>query len=426
MIEKRIKKLLGALNPLLILEDLFPHRVRRLVFHMFGSASLILAIVIFFGGEALDPSIKGGFFLCLALTLFLFTLEAYFYSLYARASEGKYLASYFIGEMIFYVEDCDLTKSLLFSDVGDLGMKRLGFDEEEIRKFLSHREIVCADLALESLTEHIDSKSYFTLVYQSDKYLADYLFAHGVKLEDFVGAMLFELDKQKAEIEKERIWSKENLEQIPGIGKNWGYGEVYTLEKYGEDLTFAFQGDYFDLDLRKNPLERLQGALTRGRASNAVIVSDDEYSREGIVRDLAGRIYHHKSIIGLQSKRVFRLNPNLLVDNAHDKISLERDITNLIHEAIHAANIILVIPNISEFVRSADGLGVDVLSVFRTAISSPSIQLIFLDSKQEFNQRLAREAVVGEHFEIIDATVAGDEFLTAVILREVEKIEKTK
>ncbi|MES2224186.1 MAG: AAA family ATPase [Patescibacteria group bacterium] len=420
----KTKKILKGLYEVLTLEDLFPHRVRRVVFQMFGSASLVLIIVLIFGGEAADKNIKGGAFLCISITLFLFTLEAYFYSTVIQSRE-KFFVSFDIGELLYYVDDNDLTCALLFSNIGDLGMKRLGYSEDEIREFLVARNKVPFTGVFDSVTDHMYAEDYFKLIYENDNNLRDFLFKKGVSEDEFIGAMLWVVKKNRKVIEKERFWSKDNLSRIGGIGKNWSYGETFTLDRYGTDLTESakdFEPVY--IKSKEKVITRLESVLVRGNGSNAIIVSDDGESRQDVVVMLAGLISAGKSLVHLQHKRVFLINPNLIIESQGDKISFEREFSVMLGEADRAENVILVIPELTSFIKSATTIGADVISLIAPFIHSPNIHIVGLDSKKNYYDFLGNKNILTENFEMIATDNGDDSSLISMLVEEVEEIEK--
>jgi ATP-dependent Clp protease ATP-binding subunit ClpC len=423
MMPNNIKKILSGIYGVLLLEDLFPHKIRRLVFHMFGSASLILLLVVIFGQESLDKGIKGGLFISLSITLFLFTLECYFYSIVVK-SRGGFYVSFDVGEVLFYAEDEDLTKSLLFSEIGDEGMQRLGFSEEEIKDFLTERDSVHFGSIMNSIVEHISYGDYFKLIYNNDKAFADFLFAKGIQEKEFVGAMSWMITKNRRRVEKERFWSSENLGKIPGFGKNWSYGETYTLEKYGEDLTESVRS--FDSSYQKskeNAVSRIESVLTRGRGANVVVTSEDESSRLDVVTMLAQKINQKAISSALQHKRVYLLNSNSIIEATHDKISFEREFTILLNETIHAENVIIVIPFLSSFIKNSTTIGGDVMSILLPYLQSPFIHIIALDSKKDYLEFLSSKSSIAENFEMVQTDNGDDSSLVSMLIDESEQIE---
>jgi ATP-dependent Clp protease ATP-binding subunit ClpC len=418
-----IKKTLKGLIALLNLEDLFPHRVRRLVFHMFGAASLILLIVTVFGSDTSDNNIRGGALLCLAITIFLFMLEAYYYSISGHAKERCFV-SFDIGELLYYADDDDLTCALLFSDIGDAGMKRLGYTEEDIREFLIERSSISFGSVFEEVVQHITAENYFKIIYEHDSELRDFLLKRGIGEAEFVGAMTWMLYRERRVIEKERFWSKETLLRIPGIGKNWSYGETYTLDRYGTDLT-EIAGEY-DASYEKSKekvITRLESVLVRGRGSNAIVISDDEASRLDVVTILARMVNEGKAILSLQHKRIFLINPNLIIENGGEKIACEREFASVLGEADRAGNVILVIPQFSAFIKSAGTIGADVLSVIAPFVHSPHVHIVGLDSKKDYYDFLGNKSTITENFELLTTDGGDDESLILMLIEEVEKIE---
>lgn len=423
MIPKHIKKILRGLYEVLTLEDLFPHKIRRVIFQMFGSASLILTIVLVFGGEASDLGIRGGVFVCVAITLFLFTLEAYFYSVVV-ASREKFFVSFEIGELLYYADDDDLTASLLFSDLGDLGMKRLGFVEDDIKDFLISRNHTPFVGVFESVTNHIYARDYFKLIYDNDKDFREFLLRKEVDEEGFVGAMVWEVERSRKIIEKERFWSRDNLSRIAGIGKNWSYGGTYTLDKYGYNLTENIKDfDPVYIKSKERVVKDLEQMLSKDSGSNVIVVSDDEASRIDIVSMFAELVARGKTLNKLQHSRVFLMNPNLMIKENHEKDSFERVLVTVLAEAERAGNVILVIPELSSFIKSATNIGVNLSTIIVPFIHSPHVHIVGLDSKSEYYDFLCKRSAINENFSLLETDNGDNSSLLAMLFDEVEKIE---
>jgi ATP-dependent Clp protease ATP-binding subunit ClpC len=409
---------------MLELEDLFPHHIRKIVLDLSAGLALVLLGMLTLGHSA-DPHVRGGFLVALAIALFIATLEVYFYSYFARAARGDYRVSFQIARMIFYADDGDLVRGFLFSDIGDETLKRLGFEEKEIKDFLSKRQLISFESYLAGFNDDLSVERYGEILYKNDKAFADLLFTKGLSQKEFVAALRWTVGKDFRKTERERFWSHERLGRIPGLGKNWAYGETYVLERYSEDLTeesAPYEESYEKV--HEKAVQRLETVLVRGHDANAIIVSDDEESRLDIVTMLAQWIEHGKALPSIGHKRVFLLNPNLLVESASDKLSFERELTSLLIESQRAGNVILVIPNFSAFLASALALGSDVLSVFSPYITSPVLHIVALDSKAEYHAKLATREIIATHFEMIDIGEGSNEGLITMLESEAEKIER--
>ena len=425
MISKDLKNLLVGIYGALVLEDVLPHKWRRLALHLFGSVAVILLGVMVLGNGALDIKIKGGFFLCLSIALLFASLEAYFYSVFTRANEGRWKVPFEIGRIIFYADDEDLARGFLYSDIGDEAVRRLGFTEGEIKDFLQSRVASTSGSAFADLEAHISAEDYAKILLKEDKGLASFLFSKGLGEREFAGVLRWVTDKEKRETERERWWSREALARIPGIGKNWSYGETYLLLRYGEDLTESRSDAPASLEkTAKKAIARLESVLARGRGANAVIVSDSESSRRDILSLLAAKISGGNAYPALEHKRLFLLNSNLLIENSHDKISFEGNFAQMLMQSARAGNVILAIPYFTSFIKSASALGSDAVSVLTPYLASPSIHIIALDSESDYHGFLSGRETIAQSFEMIKADEGSDEGLLFMLGEEAEEIER--
>jgi len=424
MLPPNLRRLLTGIYSRLELEDIFPHSIRRILLDLSAGIALVLFGMLMFGFYN-DLHIRGGFIVALAVTLWIGSLEAYFYSGFTSAAREEFRVSFEIARVIFYADDEDLVHGLLFSETGDETMKRLGFTEKDIKDYLVSRQVVSFEKFMATIDGHLSVEKYAEILYKNDKSLSDLLFTKGLGLSEFIAAFRWTISKDFRTTDSERFWSRDKLGRIPGIGKNWSYGQTYILERYGEDLTdSATIYDESYERVHQKVVERLESLLVRGHGSNAVVVSDDESSRTDVITMLAGWIARGKAMPGIDHKRVFLLNPKLIIEGALDKISFERDFTEILTQVARAKNVILVIPNLSSFVDSSKTLGVDLVSVLAPYISSSALHIVALDSKANFYDKLSNNEVFLKYFEILDAGVGSDEGVVSMLEAEAEKIEK--
>lgn len=401
--DKSIKKAINSVYSLLILEDLVSHRSRAILTKLFLSSSLVLFVASLFVTKEFEHIIKGFFALSLLFFLGLEALEAYFYSNYEKTESEYSDAPFEISKIMYYSIDNDLVKGFIFSEAGDEIMKRLGFSEQEIRDFIQNKsttEYSSEDIFKNGLNDY---SLYTKFLYDSDEDFRVLLTQKNIQYVDFFETFKWVIQKSENKIERERWWSKENLSKIEGIGKNWSYGETYTLQKYGIDITEVGSSHIESYEAMHSVyVDKLESLLSRARGANGIVVSDDEATRMDVVTMLARRIRNNKVSNVLQKKRVFVLNPNLLIENAGDKVSFERELSNVLLESIHALNVILVFPYFSSFLKSAESIGSDAISIIRPFLVSPVLNIIGLDSKETLRANLSNNSSVMENFEVIN------------------------
>lgn len=423
--EKNVKKIINKLYGVLVLEDIFLHKHRKVAQKFFGVFSLILILVIvFFDAEGLGR-VRGLFLISFSFFLTIFSLESYFYSFYKRSHDLPDMPPFEVASILFYSDDEDITKGFLFSEIGDRTFKKLGITEDEIKEFLSNKDSRNFSKSFSKAFSVSELSDYTSLMFEEDIYLKDFLLKRGINLSDFTGAFEWAVEEENKKIEEEMWWSKNKLFRIPPIGKNWSYGQTFILERYGEDITDVPSSFFsaYEAVHDKNVL-RLESILSKKSGANCIITSDDESSRMDILYMLSKRIRENISLSQLAHKRVFVLNANLIIENSSDKISLERDLTNVLVQAENARNVILVIPYFSAFLKSASALGVDVVSVISPFLSSRTIHIVALDSKSEFHSFIENKTSLMEHFEVLKIDIKSGEGIMAMLKEEAESIEK--
>lgn len=429
MVPNQIKKIIKEIYGLLVLEDIVLHRHRRIILRLFETFVLLAIVGMIFAPKEFFHPLKGILFIFSGLALTLLCLEGYFYSFYTRSHEKNDWIPFEVGSILYYSEEEDVTKGFIFSEIGDETLKRLGITENEIKEFLSKKKIVSFEDVFDGGgVGNIPNtlSTYVNLIIKHDKEFDDFLFKKGVRLDEVVGALEWVVGREKAAISKERWWSKENLLRIPSIGKNWSFGETYTLEKFGEDIT-ENAGDFLEsyLEAQNENVLKLEEMLSSQRGSNIIITSDDEASRMDVLKILSRKMLHNESFRTLAHKRIYSLSGNLIIENSEDKISFENNFMRILFEAMHAQNVILAIPYFSAFLRSAESLGSNVLSLLSPYLETPALHIIALDSKTDFHSFLENKEGISEHFEVLKIEGKSNEGILAVLKAEANEIEKT-
>jgi len=423
MLPKHIKRILRGIFSPLELEDIFPHRIRIILLDLSAGLALILFTMLFTPLYD-DPHIRGGFIVTLSVVLWIASLEAYFFSAFSRASRGDFNISYEIAELVYYADDEDLVRGFLFSEVGDEVMKRLGFDEEEIKDLLKVRSIVNFDSVLANFNEALSIERYAKILFDNDQVLANLFTERGVTLDDFVATLRWVVGRDFRAINDLRFWSREKLGRVPSIGKRLAYRESHLLEIYCTDLTSTFT--IFDSCYEKvneKQLRALANIMLSGEVSNAVVVSEDSNSRFDLVNMLAGLIASGHSMPSVERKRVYVLNWKLLLDNSKSGEALARDFASILSKSV-GVNIILVLPDFSEFANKASAVGVDLLSIISKAVGSMRSNLIILDSKSNYESESTIKDLQSK-FKVLDLSGGIGNGIIEMLQEEANQIEKS-
>ena len=152
-----IKKYAPELAPILLLEDIISHRIRRRIIKLLFVVFLIALGIFLFTEDTLS---RGIFISIFALIMIFEALEAYFYSSYASSFRGSNSMVFSFAEIIFNARGGDIIRSFFFSDLGYEVMMRLDISEDAIIEYLKLRpkdgtELINSELTNENFADEL-------------------------------------------------------------------------------------------------------------------------------------------------------------------------------------------------------------------------------------------------------------------------------
>ncbi|MBI2474268.1 MAG: AAA family ATPase [Candidatus Taylorbacteria bacterium] len=340
-----------------------------------GQAGVIAATLVN-NLAPVTPFIYGLFFIALPLEL-IFQAATAFYRSYAyldlesistEKNTSQMGCSFEAASLILQSPEMDPVRAIAMTHVGQTAFYRLGIGLKETAAFLNDRKglISLGDIDVDDKSGTVTFHKLAKAVVAADKEFNIFLSSRKVTTDDFVGAIgwaehIFNLVRRH-----KRWWSKDALGRIPGIGKDWSYGETPTLWKYA--MHIGETPYYLDapnvLTVRKKEVEELEKVLERISGANAIIVGDEA-----------------------------------MISAAKDKATFDVKLGNAFAEAIKAGNIILVIKDFPAFIAAAAELGSDVMSFLDMYLASPSIHLIATASTGSFHAAIEGKQAIMRHFE---------------------------
>ncbi|MDO8594135.1 MAG: ATP-dependent Clp protease ATP-binding subunit [bacterium] len=295
------------------------------------------------------------------------------------------------------------------SRFGGLVSLRLGLSREKVIEFLKGRTVSAKPfevIAKEGETLGLGEFTKALLV--SDEGLQHLLASGSVEAADLVGAAEWVTRMDADYKEHLRWWSKDALGRIPGIGKDWAYGEIELLRRYALDITLhpAFllgSGGAFG----KREAEEIERVLSRGREANVLIIGEQGVPKLAPLVRLAKRISAGTVLPPIEHKHIFVFDGVRFVAAMKEKTRFETELTRLLSEVARAGNIIFVFDNFDAFFESAVSLGSDVLSVLDPFFSSPNIQIVAISEIGTFHRLFEQNPKIKERFERVIIEGAG-------------------
>ena len=378
---------------LLSLETFFPRSTRRIVEMLLISLISGLVISSFFVGH--PYKYIGGAIILACVLVKLFLLDSFFFSTYYRLKR-EHEQTFPLAHLLWKTAGRNPVHDFCSSYFGSLFLARLGIhpnDFTEAFKNESSTMVIGLEKA-KTLSE------YFNLLIPSYPALGALIQKYAIQPRQIeaVGAWIERSYDQF--VEYDRWWSKEHLARIPGLGKDWAYGQTFVLERHGNFLSGYGAEDF---ELYKKEIEALESVLSKSQSANALIISDTDAIRLTIVQHLAALIGSGKAYPTLEHKKIFMLN-------SQETFS-EEELTDILYEAERVGNIIFVVDNNS------------LLPLMTSYFRSSSVQCIALSNTDEYYQKLQSQSEITSHFELIKVDIKDQKSIIQVIEDQVSRVE---
>lgn len=381
------------------------------------------------------PVIYGVFFVILPFEMMFLAMSA-FYKSYAFAdlerkeilkSSSRGACTFEASALLLEPIDSDPILAFIQTPTGLRVFYRLGINPKEIIDFLKTRKapLALGDISLLEGDGEVTLQRIAESIYKADKEFAVFLSSRKVTASDFVGAVHWVEHIGNMVRRRKRWWSKDSLGRIPGIGKDWSYGETPTLWKYASRI--GATPYYLDapntLSVRKVEVEELEKVLERVRGANAMIVADTDEEAMGIVAGLGLTINNGTAMPDIESKEIYVLNHEAMISSARDKATFDVKLNNAFYESVRAGNIILVIKDFPSFISATNKLGADVVSILDGYFASPLVHVVATANKESFHATLESSQAIMRHFEKILVRSLGEGVVSGYLQTEALSIE---
>lgn len=297
----------------------------------------------------------------------------------------------------------DLTAAFLTSRFGREVLLRAGAHDDAIATFLaSSRPRIDRD------SIRIPDGRFFTAhdlcrhLMEHDKELRDFLFHLGIRTEHVTGASEWIFRVRNAEKHRERWWGRDNLNKVPGLGREFALGVAFHLEQFTRSLSAASSfhlpgslSTYAD-----EVVGKVETVLSRNRASNVLLVGAAGVGSVDMLIELERRIDAGESSEALSGKRLVLFDKDSFVA-AHDDETLEAAFLQLLREAEYAGNIILVIEHLPTLLADLASHDVNAADLLAPFLASPNLQIAATADPMAFHDTVEPVSLLMQHFDAI-------------------------
>lgn len=243
------------------------------------------------------------------------------------------------------------------------------------------------------------------------------------KKEDMTEALEWGREFYEEKEKKAKWWLRENLARIPGIAKDWCYGETFVLDRFSHEWTddklprLHFIG-------HSQQILAIEAILSKTSQANVLLVGEPGIGKRTTVWGFADLLKTGKIHPALEHKRLVELDANTLIASTKTKGELENLLLKIFHDAVSAGNIILLIDDFGKFVKSCQELGVSLSHLLGSFFNSKAIQLIALEDSEVFKRVIEPDSSLMQYFEVVRLEEPGEKELMQILKSTAIVLEK--
>lgn len=241
----------------------------------------------------------------------------------------------------------------------------------------------------------ITSGDMLLAIFELDPVFQKILFDFSITKEDLAGVADWQRRKAAAAYERGKFWSKENLLNTKGIGKDWSAGYTLNLDQVARDLTAQVAAGRSQDRLygRKNQVELLERMLVRsGSPGNVVIIGPPGVGKHTLLRALALRLNLGQSLGPLRYMRLLQIDSTVITSGAGSFNDVVGKIKTLFSEALFARNVILVVEDFDAFFDPNPGAGRLNASEALLPFLQSGLRIIGLTTPQAYQATIGKNA----------------------------------
>lgn len=435
-----IKQLLknSPLYPALILESVFSSSRRRFIIDFSGGLLLALFILAsffsFFNTQLASfvPKVWGLVSICFSFYLVAKMIEWYFNDSYYfdnvalnRYKQGD-LFTFTVGRVLLEAKGNDVLFGFLMASIGRKVMQRCGISDRAVEEYLFSRPLGQFYKLPITSDKVLKLRELAVFLFQNDTTFAKFLADNSINEAKLIGAVNWVVYEIEYNEYRKRWWSETNLSKLPGIAKNWGFGNTDTLDKYSWDLLYGleFSSADYEYSSRVEEITQVENILAKQKEANVFVIADTGNERMDLVWHLVRRIKDGEAPPALEHKRPVLFNSAVFLAHFKERTDLEKEILKIIDEVSRAGNVILIFDNFVTLLRGFVSLNSNFFELLYPVLSSSNVQIIGLASNDDFHNELEKNASLMTLFDRVFIRPLPEESIIRNLQQTVWSIEK--
>jgi len=336
-------------------------------------------------------------------------------------------ATYDVAAVVLKNPD-DIGKAFVDSTIGQAILIRSGITMDAIGLYRDgNRQTISAAMVTLPEREVFSLIGLGKFIVTNDTAFAAMLKQAGVQEQTFIQTLRWVVGAQHQDKRRLRWWSRDNLSQISGLGRELSYGTAYQLQKFARNITTTavFSTLTRDSAFAKEKITEIEQTLARAKASNVLLIGESGVGKTDLLIEVSHRMRTGQSLDALSDEHLVVLDTNRLFALHPEKHALEQTLISMFNEAASAGHVIIVIENISTVIQEAEALGVYLPELLDEYLSLPDVHIIGTDTPHAYHSRLETMGGFVRRFATI-LIETPDHSATTRVLQNIALQEETK
>lgn len=220
-------------------------------------------------------------------------------------------------------------------------------------------------------------------------------------------------------LKKFEWWTKENLTSGKPFASGWSNGFTPILDEY---TTFIPRSNV--IIGRINEQKELEAALIKQSGANALLVGEDGIGKKTIITLFSDYINTEEAHELIRYKRVIIIDIDKILSSVEEQKQREAIFETILFEAQKSHDVILVIPNIQNYLHTSETT-VDLSLVLTKFAQIKDIHIIGLTTPLGYEQYVSKQVSLHNMFSKINVTELSKSDTQTILEKEALVLENT-
>jgi len=265
-----------------------------------------------------------------------------------------------------------------------------------------------ARLSLENEEKRISIFTIFLTIVNEDEKFQRLMDSMQMLKEDLWSVVLWQMRMEGYRAFRAKFWERDNLRRAfmtsPVDMVVGGY--TVLLDQYSHDIALTNPLRQGGVVLHMHEIEQLEEALIKQRGNGILLVGESGGGRKSVVYNFANRVAAEQGPAALKMLRILEVNMVALIGNNPDKATLAAVLDGIFAEAIRAQNVVLVIPQIHNYIGRGHGgdavATIDISGVIGTYLKRPGFRLIGIADYEGLHRSIEQAGEIAAQFTKIE------------------------